>query len=408
MTAAPPALPPIANRFGFPELGIGVGLRTVHYRHVLEQKPAVAWFEVISENYLQTFGRPLHILDQVVERYPVVMHGVSLSIGSTDPLDREHLDGLKTLADRTRAPWVSDHLCWTGVANRNTHDLLPMPYTEEALRHTAARIRTVQDHLGRPLILENPSTYVGFPSSTMTEWDFLAALCNETGAGLLLDVNNVYVSSRNHGFDPLAYLDGIPLDRVVQIHVAGHTDHGTHVIDTHIGPVIDPVWRLLGEVHRRGCRASILLEWDAEIPSFDDVHAEALRARDYFNGAHPAAPTPPAAHHHHDHAPAPTPRRKPGKPAATSTAKLPVKRPTKTAAKRSAKRPVKAAAKRSAKATTKATAKSATKRATKPTAKRAAQPTRTTRAASARTSATRTSATRKSPGRRAAPRKARP
>jgi len=382
------AAPAIRNRFGFPELGIGVGLRTVHYSHVLSEHPAVAWFEVISENYLETAGRPLHILDQVVERYPVVMHGVSLSIGSTDPLNIAHLDGLKMLAERTRAPWVSDHLCWTGVANRNTHDLLPMPYTEEALKHTAARIRTVQEHLGRPLVIENPSTYVGFPSSTMTEWEFLTALCAETGAGLLLDVNNVFVSSRNHGFDPLTYISGIPLENVVQIHVAGHTDHGTHVIDTHIGPVIDPVWRILGEVHKRGCRASILLEWDAEIPAFPVVHAEALRAREYFYGAIPAArPVEQGQVYQHDHAAAPievvspvaeaaAPKRNVRKASPKAVKKSPPKRSRKktaVAAKRTAKAVAKAmkpkAGKRVAKATVKKSAKKAVQRSAKTPAK---------------------------------------
>jgi uncharacterized protein (UPF0276 family) len=207
------------------------------------------------------------------------MHGVSLSIGSTDPLDFEYLKELRALRDRTGARWVSDHLCWTGAAGKNTHDLLPLPYTEESLRHVSARVRQVQDFMGAPLALENPSTYVEFGASTLKEWEFLAALANDADCALLLDVNNVYVSSRNHGFDPRVYLDAVPYDRVVQIHVAGHTDNGTHVVDTHIGPVIDPVWRLAAEAHRRAGGASLLLEWDAEIPSFEETFAEALRAR---------------------------------------------------------------------------------------------------------------------------------
>ena len=271
----------MANRFDLPNLGIGLGLRTVHYAHVLEEHPPVAWFEILSENYMQTEGKPLYFLDAIAERYPIVMHGVSLSIGSTDPLDRAYLAELKVLRERTRARWVSDHLCWTGVSRKNTHDLLPVPYTEEALRHVVARVRAVQDFLGAPLALENPSTYAEFAGGTMKEWEFLARLAEEADCGLLLDVNNVYVSAFNHGFEPSAYLDAVPWDRVVQFHVAGHTNHGTHIIDSHIGPVIEPVWRLLGEAHARAGGASVLLEWDAEIPSFEETHAEALRARDY-------------------------------------------------------------------------------------------------------------------------------
>jgi uncharacterized protein len=275
----------VANRWGLPDLGIGLGLRTVHYAHLLEHRPQVDWLEIISENYMQTEGRPLYFLDQIAEEYPIVMHGVSLSIGSTDELDFEYLTELRALRDRTRAVWVSDHLCWTGVSGRNTHDLLPMPYTEEALRHTAARIRRVQDFLSAPLLIENPSTYLEFASSTMKEWEFIAALLEEADAGLLLDLNNVYVSAYNHGFDPREYLAAIPFDRVVQLHVAGHTHHGTHIVDTHIGPVIDPVWRLAADAHRRARGASILLEWDAEIPSFEDTHREALRAREFIAAA---------------------------------------------------------------------------------------------------------------------------
>jgi uncharacterized protein (UPF0276 family) len=251
----------------------------------LEHKPAVAWFEVLSENYMRTAGRPLDFLDQIAALYPVVMHGVSLSIGSTDPLDREYLSDLKALRERCKARWVSDHLCWTGVAGKNTHDLLPMPYTEEALAHVVARTRAVQDFLGAPLALENPSSYAEFADDSMPEWEFLGRLAEEADCALLLDVNNVYVSSRNHGFDPLTYLNALPFERVVQCHVAGHTDHGTHIIDSHIGPVIDPVWRLLGEAHRRAGGVSVLLEWDAEIPSFEETHAEALRAREFIGAA---------------------------------------------------------------------------------------------------------------------------
>ena len=272
------------NRFGLPDLGIGLGLRTTHYAHILESKPTVDWFEILSDNYMQTSGRPLDYLDAIAARYPVVMHGVALSIGSTDPVDRGYLRGLRALRDRTGARWVSDHLCWTGVAGKNTHDLLPMPYTDEALAHVAARVRFVQDYLGAPIGLENPSTYVEFAGASMPEWEFLARLAEQADCAILLDVNNVYVSAYNHGFDPRTYLSAIPFDRVVQLHVAGHTHHGTHIIDSHIGPVTDDVWTLLGDAYRRSGGVSVLLEWDAEIPSFDATHAEALRAK-RFTGA---------------------------------------------------------------------------------------------------------------------------
>ena len=275
----------MANRFQLPNLGIGLGLRTKHYSTILEQKPAVDWFEILSENYLRTEGRPLDFLDQIADSYPVVMHGVSLSIGSTDPLDRQYLSELRALRDRAKARWVSDHLCWTGVAGKNTHDLLPMPYTEEALAHVVGRVRAVQDFLGAPLALENPSSYAEFAGDSMREWEFLGRLAEEADCALLLDVNNVYVSSKNHGFDPLSYLNAIPFDRVVQFHVAGHTDHGTHIIDSHIGPVIDSVWQLLAAAHRRSAGVPVLLEWDAEIPSFEETHAEALRAREFIGAA---------------------------------------------------------------------------------------------------------------------------
>lgn len=273
------------NRFHLPNLGIGLGLRTAHYGRILDQSRErdsdVGWFEIISENYMNTAGKPLYFLDRIAERYPIVMHGVSLSIGSTDALDRAYLAELKKLRDRIGARWVSDHLCWTGVAGHNTHDLLPLPYTEEALRHTTARVRDVQAFLGAPIALENPSTYAEFAGSTMKEWEFLAELAREADCGVLLDVNNIYVSAFNHGFDPKIYLDAVPWDRVVQIHVAGHTHNGTHIVDTHIGPVVDPVWQLLADAYSRA-PASVLLEWDAEIPSFEDTWAEARRAETFI------------------------------------------------------------------------------------------------------------------------------
>ena len=266
-------------RLGLPDLGIGVGLRTQHYREILDGAPQVGFFEIISDNYLESAGRPLEFLERIAARHPIVMHGVSLSIGATAPLDRAYVRNLKQLRDRTGARWVSDHLCWTGLAGRNTHDLLPLPYTRDTLRHVTERVHRVQDVLEAPLILENPSTYVGFAESTMSEWDFLAALCELTGCGLLLDVNNIFVSARNHGFATDDYLAAIPWERVVQFHVAGHSDEGTHIVDTHDGPVSDPVWAILAKAWPRARGAAVLLEWDARIPSFAEVEREALHAR---------------------------------------------------------------------------------------------------------------------------------
>jgi uncharacterized protein (UPF0276 family) len=267
------------NRFGLPDLGVGIGLRTVHFGEILAKKPALDWFEVLSENFMDTGGRPLHVLDRVVERYPVALHGVSLSIGSTDPLDRGYLLKLKALATRTRAAWVSDHLCFTGVLGRNTHDLLPLPYDTATLRHVTRRVKQVQDALERPLVLENPSTYLAYARSSMTEWEFLTALCDATGCALLLDVNNVYVSSFNHGFDARQYIDAIPADRVVQVHLAGHTNKGTHIVDTHDGPAIAQVWKLYARLCARTGPVATLFEWDASIPPLAAVVKEAAKAR---------------------------------------------------------------------------------------------------------------------------------
>lgn len=269
----------MANRWGLPDLGIGIGLRTVHFPHILTEWPQLDWFEVLSENFMDTGGRPLHVLDQVVERYPVALHGVSLGIGNTGPLDREYLKKLKALAARSRAVWVSDHLCWTGVAGRNTHDLLPMPLDEPALRHVTARVREVSDFLERPLVLENPSSYLEFASSSMPEWEFLARLAEDADCGLLLDVNNVYVSSVNHGFDANAYVDAIPADRVVQYHLAGHLNKGSHLLDTHSDHARPEVWELYARAVKRTGLAATLYEWDEDIPAFDVVVAEAHKAR---------------------------------------------------------------------------------------------------------------------------------
>ena len=271
----------MSNRWNLPDLGLGVGLRTVHFPHILKESPAVDWFEVLSENFMETGGRPLHVLDQIAERYPVALHGVSMSIGSSDPLDRDYLRQLKALATRTRAHWVSDHLCWTGVLGRNVHDLLPMPYTEQSLRHTVARVRAVSDILERPLVLENPSSYVEFAASSMPEWEFLSRLATEADCGLLLDVNNVYVSAFNHRFDPRVYVDALPADRIVQYHLAGHTHKGTHILDTHSDHAVPEVWDLYARSVRRTGNVSSLYEWDEDIPQFETVHAEARKAAAY-------------------------------------------------------------------------------------------------------------------------------
>jgi uncharacterized protein len=270
-----------SNRWGLPDLGLGLGLRTQHFGHVLERWPEVDWFEIVSENFMNTGGRPMQVLDLIAERYPIVMHGVSLSIGSTDPIDLDYLAELKKLAERCKAVWLGDHVCWTGVAGRNNHDLLPLPYDEATLAHLVERVRAVQDFLERPLALENPSSYVTFARSTVPEGEFLARLAEEADCALLLDVNNVYVSCRNHGWDAGEYLAAIPYERVVQIHLAGHTDKGTHCIDTHTGHTIDAVWKLYAEVVRRAGRIATMVEWDQDIPEFDVVHAEVLRAREY-------------------------------------------------------------------------------------------------------------------------------
>jgi len=283
-------------RLGYANLGLGVGLRTTHFPYILRNSPPVDWFEIITENFMDSGGRPRYVLEQIAERYPVVMHGVSMSIGSSDPLDMEYLTKLKKLADAVKPRWVSDHLCWTGVAGLNAHDLLPIPLNEESLAHVRDRVRIVQDFLERPLVLENPSTYVTFADSTMPEWEFLTRLAEDADCGLLLDVNNVFVSSFNHDFDPAEYVRGVPHRRVVQFHLAGHTDCGTHRIDTHDGEVIDPVWELYRQAHRLTGGASTLLEWDAKIPEFPVVHAEVLKAKDYMGArlAPASAPRPTA------------------------------------------------------------------------------------------------------------------
>lgn len=260
-------------------LGFGLGLRPKHYEAILEGRPPVDWFEIISENYMVEGGKPLYFLDRIAARYPLVMHGVSLSVGSTDPLDRRYLRRLKQLADRIRPAWISDHLCWTGVQRTNLHDLLPLPYDEQTLKHVAGRVKQVQDFLGQPILLENPSTYLSFKSSTMPEWEFLGRVCEEADCLILLDINNIYVSGFNHGFDPIVYLNHIPPARVRQFHLAGHTNHGQYLIDTHDHPVIDPVWALYAEALKRFGAVATMIERDDRIPPLDELIVELDRTR---------------------------------------------------------------------------------------------------------------------------------
>ncbi|HEX4300426.1 MAG TPA: DUF692 domain-containing protein [Gammaproteobacteria bacterium] len=262
-----------------PYLGFGLGLRTDHYEAILVEKPALDWLEILSENYMVDGGKPLHYLDRFRALYPLVMHGVSLSIGSGDVLDRDYLDKLKALAERVQPQWISDHLCWTGIAGKNLHDLMPLPYTEEAVRHVAARVRQVQEHLGRQILLENVSSYVTYTQSAMSEWEFLSAVCEAADCLILLDINNIYVSSHNHGFDAMDYLRGVPASRVRQFHLAGHTHNGNIIVDTHDQPVIRDVWDLYADAVRLLGPVSTMIERDANIPPLDVLMAELDKAR---------------------------------------------------------------------------------------------------------------------------------
>ncbi len=275
-----------------PYLGVGVGLRPVHYPDIRERAESgdlgVDWFEAISENYMIPGGRPLRILGEIAGHSPIVLHGVSLNIGSVDPLDTSYLQELRRLAARFQPRWVSDHLCWTGVDGRNLHDLIPLPYTEEAIRHVSRRVKQVQEVLGRRIALENVSSYVSFVSDSLTEWQFLAAVAEEADCGILLDVNNVFVSARNHGFDPVRYIDGVPSGRVFQIHLAGHRQEGPLLIDTHDHPVRAEVWELFDYAIERLGPVSTLIEWDDQIPPYEQLLEEAQRARAILERERPA------------------------------------------------------------------------------------------------------------------------
>jgi len=263
----------------YPNLGFGLGLRVDHYQTVLDTRPAVDWFEVITENYLVPGGKPLHFLRRIREHYPMVMHGVSLSIGSTDPLNMDYLCRVKQLASELQPAWLSDHLCWTHMGGTNTHDLMPLPYTEEALAHVVERVQRAQDYLGRRLLLENVSSYVTYTTSQLSEWEFLAEIARRADCLILLDINNIYVSAYNHGFDPLDYLSAIPLERVQQFHLAGHSNLGDYIIDTHDHPIVDPVWQLYAQAVARFGDVSTMIERDDHIPPFDELFAELQVAR---------------------------------------------------------------------------------------------------------------------------------
>ena len=259
--------------------GFGLGLRKEHYQAVVAGSPPVDWFEILTENYLVGGGKPLYFLETIRARYPMAMHGVSLSIGSADPLDRTYLKQLKSLVERIEPLWVSDHLCWTGVGGINLHDLLPLPYTEPVLTHVVERVLQVQEFLGRRILLENVSSYLQFPESEMPEWEFLRQVAERADCLILLDINNVYVSARNHDFDPWEYLEAIPPERVWQFHLAGHTDLGDRVIDTHDHPVRDEVWQLFRQAARRFGPTATLLERDDRIPPLEELVQELDRAR---------------------------------------------------------------------------------------------------------------------------------
>lgn len=265
-----------------PSLGFGLGLRKEHYNTILETTPNIDWFEVLTENYLVPGGKPLYFLDQICECYPVVMHGVSMSIGSHDPLDMNYLQQVKELAERTQAKWVSDHMCFTGVDGINAHDLLPLPFNEEAVKHVSNKIKQAQDFLGRQILVENASTYITYKQSDMTEWEFTMAVAEESDSLILLDINNIFVSAYNHGFNALDYLDGISADRVQQHHIAGHSQYKGYIIDTHDHDIVQGVWDLYAEAIKRYGEVSMMIERDDNIPELPELLAELQIARDVF------------------------------------------------------------------------------------------------------------------------------
>lgn len=264
-----------------PNLGIGIGLRIPHYEEIFSKKPAIDWFEIISENFMIDDGLPLKNLARILESYPVVQHGVSLAIGSPDPLDFDYLKKLKKLAQKTKTPWISDHLSWGKLPGANFHDLLPLPYTQEVIDYVAERAKIVQDFLEIPFALENLSSYVTFTDDVMPEWEFYTKVVEKADIFMMLDVNNIFVSSQNHGFDPKVYYENIPLDRVLQIHLAGHSRRDGYILDTHDNHVCDEVWAIYADVYPKTGGVSTLLEWDDNFLSFEDTWQEALRAKTF-------------------------------------------------------------------------------------------------------------------------------
>jgi len=269
-------------------IGFGLGLRTVHYQHVLEHKPEVDWFEVHSENFMVAGGKPKYYLHAIRENYPIVLHGVSMSIGSTDPLDFEYLKKLKTLIAEVQPEWISDHICWTSVGEVNSHDLLPLPYNDDAIQHIVERITQVQEFLGRQILLENVSSYLTYKNSEMEEWDFISEIVQRADCKILLDINNIYVSSRNHGFSPHEFLNNIDVNCVQQFHLAGHQDYGDYVIDTHDHDVPDPVWKLYADALKRFGPISTMIERDDNIPEFSELMAEMQHAKEIATSMYPA------------------------------------------------------------------------------------------------------------------------
>jgi len=271
------------NTFERPNLGFGLGLRTEHYEAILSQKPSIDWFEILTENYLVPGGKPHYFLEKIREHYAMVMHGVSMSIGSMDPLDKIYLQQVKSLAKKIKPHWISDHLCWTGIQGKNLHDLLPLPYTEEAIHHVVNRIQQVQDFLGQRILIENVSSYLTYQQSEITEWEFLKEISERADCFILLDVNNIYVSAINHEFNPLDYIYAMPKHRVYQIHLAGHSNMGNYIIDTHDHDITDPVWKLYADVLRHFGNVSTMIERDDNIPPLENLLNELNHARKLAN-----------------------------------------------------------------------------------------------------------------------------
>jgi len=276
----------MSRRASIPNLGIGIGLRIPHYEDIFRDQPDIDWFEIISENFMVEGGKPLDNLYRILEKYPVVQHGVSLAIGSPDPLDFDYLKKLKALTRITKTPWVSDHLCWGRLPGAHYHDLLPLPYTKDVINYVVERAKIVQDYLELPFALENLSSYVAYNQDEMTEWEFYSTIVEKADIFMMLDVNNIYVSSRNHGFDPKEYYTNLPLDRVLQIHLAGHSDYGAYILDTHDDYVRDEVWAIYADVYPRTGGVSTLLEWDDKFISFQQTWDEALKAKKFQKQIH--------------------------------------------------------------------------------------------------------------------------